>query len=497
MTNIKFVFLCLLAITAARSEFLFDKNTAANDKFMCLHQKLYRREKPAVKSNPARILSMMRNLQALYPSRMPQEYQTDFNGMVSYLSEGGRFPFIISPKTASSYATALSGYRNIDDKPEEFYLIFFKSDDFKKMVADAVLRTYDNFKLSNQLAIYPVSSTTFVNAVLANTKTSIDYMMTEYLKQYNIDQAKSDGIQYNKLVYVMLNILELFREDANAARTAYEDYYSLNKDQVVNSDTINSAAVIRWIESIKTRYQQLRAAPTPDAERLIEPFEDSGSEPIDVPSGNYLEPVNLPAVPNPPEINENEPPTIDQPVTNPLLLIPDMIIEIQRTYNVYRMLLAYNQLPQAMRDDIDSCKLNLAPAMQRCEAMNGSGNCEAISGTMVAKKCPTGYVRQGCCKCVVECDASEFYTTDRAFCAMKSERHQVPNLSSAASAPNTSKVNSGMNLAMSSCGKGFGLNKFICYKTCPAGTRPVGGALCLKTKPVILGAPYMWTAGDE
>lgn len=488
MTNIKFVFLCLLAITAARAEFLFDKNTAANDKFMCLHQKLYRREKPALKNNPARILSMMRNLQALYPSGMNPDYQTDFNGMVSYLSEGGRFPFIISSKTASSYSTAL--YKSD-------YIDFFKSDDFKQMVADAVLYTYDNFKLNNQLAIYPVSSTTFVQAVSANTKTRIDHMMTEYLKSYNIDQAQKDGIVYNKLVYVMLNILSLFKEDANTARTAYEDYYSLNKDQVVNTDTINSAAVVRWIESIKTRYQQLRAAPTPDTEKLIEPFEDSGSEAVDIPSGNYLEPVNLPQVPTPPEINEIEPSTIDQPVTNQLLLIPDMIIEIQRSYNIYRMLLAYNQLPQAMRDDIDSCKLNLIPALQRCEVINGVGNCEAISGTLVAKKCPTGYIRQGCCKCVIECDPSEFYTYDRAFCTMKSDRFHMPSLSSAVSAPSTSTVNSGMNLAMSSCGEGFTLNKFLCYKNCPAGTRPIGGAVCLKNKPIILGAPYMWTAGDE
>jgi len=450
-------------------------------------KKLYRREKPAAKSNPARILSMMRNLQALYPVGMPSQYQADFNGMVSYLSEAGRFNFIISGRTASAYATALY---------DKGFIEFYKSDEFKKLVSEAVTYTYDNFKLNNLLSANPVSSTNFVKHVADNTKLRVDQMMTEYLKQYNIDQAQRDGISYNKLVYVMLNVLDIFKEDAKTARTAYEDYYSLNKDQVVNTDAINSAAIIRWIESIRTRYAQLRAAPTPDTEKLLEPFEETGNIPVEEPTGNYFENVDLPSTPTPPELNEDEPKEVELPKVNEDMLIPDLIIEIQRTYNVYRMLLAFNHLTTSLKDDIISCKLNLEPALQRCEAAHGKNNCEAISPTLVNQKCPTGYIRQGCCKCVMECDPTEFYTQDRAFCTMKSELHAVPSIIAASSASGSNKVNSAIGIATGECKKGFALNKFICYKTCPLGTRQIGGS-CLKHKPIVQGSPFMWTAGDE
>lgn len=487
MPNLKLVFVCLIAISAVSAEFLFEKNVAADDKFMCLHKKLYRREKPAVKSNPARILSMMRNLQSLYPAGMDAQYQTDFNGMAAYLSEAGRFSFIVTSRTASAYATALY---------KREFIAFFVSDDFKQMVSDAVTYTYSSFRDSNTLASNPIGSANFVNAMADNTKSRIDQMMTGYLMQYNIDQALADGISYNKIVYLMLNILPLFKEDIKTARTAYEDYYSSNKDQILGNDAINSAAVVRWIESIKTRYVQLRAAPTPDTEIILEPYFTTGYIVPEIPSGNILEPLPNNQNPSPSEIEEPEP-TPTYKTVNEDLLIPDMIIEIQRTYNVYKMLLAYSQLPQAMKDDIDSCKLNLAPALARCESIFGSGNCEPVSGTMINQKCPSGYLRQGCCKCVIECSSDEFYTANRAFCQMKEELHNIPVIQTSSSASSSSVVNSGMNIALGACKKGFSLNKFVCYKNCPTGTRAVGGATCLKDQPIALGSPFSWTGGDE
>lgn len=487
MTNLKLVFVCFLAISAVSAEFLFEKNIAADDKFMCLHKKLYRREKPTAKSNPARILSMMRNLQSQSSCVVPAEFQAEYNGMISYLSEAGRFNFIISSRTAASYANALC---------TKGYTEFFKSDEFKSVVAESVVKTYEDFKRLNQLTGNPVSSDNFVTKMADNTELNINQMMTGYLMQYNIDQANRDGISYQKLVYVMLNVLRLFKEDTKIARTAYEDYYSLNKDQVVNTEVINSAAIIRWIESIKNRYNQLKAAPTPDIEKLVEPFEESGFIATEGPSGNYIEPMEVANTPTPPEIEEEQPTTVDFPKVNEDLIIPDMIIEIQRTYNVYRMLLAYNQLTSSMKNDIDSCKLNLVPAYSRCEALHGKDNCELISGTMVNQRCPTGFLRQGCCKCVIECNSSEFYTDNRAICKMKSELHSIPSIIAASSATGSNKVNSAIGIATGNCKKGFAMNKFICYKTCPTGTRQIGGD-CIKHKPIIMGSPFMWTAGDE
>lgn len=490
MTNLRFFFVCLLAVSAIRAEFLFEKSVAADDKFLCLHKKLYRREKPATNSNPARILSQMRFLQAVpssYPPSMSSEYIPDYNGMYAYLAENLGF---------TTNSRAIKNY--CDELFNKGYIDFFKSDDFKSLVKDAAQTTFTNFKASGQIGGSPPTSATFATAVGDATKAKIDQMMVDYLQQYNIDQAVTDGITYNKVVYVMLNVLSLFREDVQTARTAYEDAYSSNKDQVKGTDAINSAAVIRWIESIKARYIQLKAAPTPDSQEILEPYHDEGFIATESPAGNFLDVVtDPPSVPNPPEIEEPEPTISPPPPTNENILIPDLIIEIQRTYNVHKMLLTYNQLPVSLKNDIDNCRLNLASAIGRCEAAYGKNNCEAISGVAVHQKCPEGTLRQGCCKCVVECDSSLYYTSQRGFCQHKLDLHHVPTLSSIASASTNMQVNSSFNFALGTCRPGFALNKFLCYRTCPLGTRAIGGNTCLKDSPIILGSAFTWTAGDE
>lgn len=491
MFNLKVFFICLVAVSTIRAEFLFEKSVAADDKFLCLHKKLYRREKPATASNPARILSQMRMLQSVpstYPPGMSPDYIPDYNGMYTYIIENVNY-MKAGTNVRSASNTCLELYNR-------GYIDFFKSDDFKALVKDACESTYANLQATNQINLIPPTSSGFSSRVGQATATNINNMMTNYLLQYNIDQANSDGIAYNKVVYVMLNVLSLFKEDVAVARTAYEDVYSSNKDQVNGTDAINSAAVIRWIESIKARYAQLKAAPTPDTEELIEVFYEEGFIAPETPSGNYIEAVSTPAVPQPTEIVEPEPTTPVVPTVDESLLIPDMIIEVQRTYNVQKMLLAYNSLPSSLRSDIDSCKLNLAGALSRCEAAFGAGNCEAISGAAVSQKCPAGTMRQGCCKCVTVCDPTLYYTTARGFCQHKTDLHQVPAMV-AASAANGQTVVAGLNLAVANCAAGFALNKFLCYRSCPAGTRAVGGNSCLKTSPTILGSPFAWTAGDE
>lgn len=486
MSNLKVFLVCLMAASVIRAEFLFEKSVAADDKFLCLHKKLYRREKPAATSNPARILSQMRMLQTVTPpTGLPAEYVPDYNAMYVYLYE--KITFTTSTRT----------FKNICDRLYAMgYIEFFKSDQFKILVKEAADSTYENLKATNQLSSTPVTSASFAEKVGDALAANIRLMMTNYLMQYNIDQANSDGISYNKVVYVMLNILTMFKEDVKVARTAYEDAYSSNRDQVQGTTAINSAAMINWIESIKARYAQLKAAPTPDVEQILEPYYAEGTAAADTPSGNYLEPVPTTAFERPTDIEEPEP-TPEVPVSNENLLIPDMIIEIQRTFNVQKMLIVYNQLPQAMKSDIDSCKLSLAGAFSRCEAFYGAGNCEPISRVAVHQKCPTGYMRQGCCKCVAECDPALYYTTARGFCQHKSDLHHVPSIVSVASATSGQTVNSGLNLAVSACKTGFALNKFVCYRSCPANTRAVGGATCLKQKPIILGSPFVWAAGDE
>jgi hypothetical protein len=474
-----------MAVSAIRAEFLFEKNLAADDKFLCLHKKLYRREKPAAASNPARLLSQMRLLQSILPPSTPGgiegDLKVDYNGMFAYLYENNGFTS--NTKAVNQYTAAMLEYINA-----------FSSDSFKKIAVSTLKATYENLKASSG-SVSPTSSE-LIEKFKQAVKARVDQMMLTYLMQYNIDQADADGISRGKILYVMLNILDLFTEDAKVARTAYEDAYSSNKDQIKNTDAMNSQAIIRWIESIRTRYAQLRAAPTPDTEQILEPYYAEGSAAIDTPSGNYLEPIQITPFERPADFEEPEP-NPEVPVPNENLLIPDMIIEIQRTYNVQKMLMVYNQLPLAMRSDIDSCKLSLSGAFSRCEAAYGAGNCEPISRVAVHQKCPTGYLRQGCCKCVPECDPALYYTTARGFCMHKEDLHHVPALVAAASATNSQTVNSGINIAASACKTGFALNKFVCYRQCPAGTRAIGGATCLKNRPTILGSPFVWSAGDE
>lgn len=474
-----------MAVSVIRAEFLFEKSVAADDKFLCLHKKLYRREKPAASSNPARILSQMRLLQRNSGVTLTQEQIPDYNAMISYLTEN------------LGFTSRFSNIKNYCDKlVSGGYIDYFKSDEFKVLVRDSAISVNENFKATGQITTTGVATDQFANEVLKVTKANMEQMMNTYLLSYNVAEAVGYGISKEKIGYVMLNVLSLFKEDTKIARTAYEDAFSSNKDQVKNTETINSAAMIRWIESIKTRYAQLRAAPTPDVQEILEPNFFEGIADIETPSGNYLEPLATTSFERPAEFEEPEP-TPEVPASNDSLLIPDMIIEIQRTYNVQKMLMVYNQLPQVMRSDIDSCKLSLSGAFSRCEAIYGAGNCEPISRVAVHQKCPTGYLRQGCCKCVAECDPALYYTTARGFCQHKDDLHHVPSLVSASSASNGQAVNSGLNLAVGACKTGFTLNKFLCYRSCPAGTRAVGGATCLKEKPIILGSPFVWAAGDE
>jgi len=73
------------------------------------------------------------------------------------------------------------------------------------------------------------------------------------------------------------------------------------------------------------------------------------------------------------------------------------------------------------RSMITECNLNLAPALARCKAAYGNSiQCEQVEygndalnrAPFVTPKCPTGYQRYGCCKCVRKCDYTESIESD-------------------------------------------------------------------------------------
>lgn len=77
--------------------------------------------------------------------------------------------------------------------------------------------------------------------------------------------------------------------------------------------------------------------------------------------------------------------------------------EINILTDINTTLLYFDNLPKIYRIRLERCKLNLAPAQQRCESLHGKGNCEKLNSGVVQKKCPAGTERIGCCSCAKKC----------------------------------------------------------------------------------------------
>lgn len=474
MSTFKLIFLGLLVLSCVNAEFLFEKNVAADDKFMCLHKKLYRNEKPIAKANPARILSLKRIMQV--------DTDSAKNALASYLNLQGTLLFQPTTEFCNSVATSLQGEHGA----------YFTSDEFKSLTKDSINAVWTS---KNQPAVKELW-----DLYSKNIQDEVDLRIRNllgYIGNARIHDALDKGLSRIRLIYIMLNIRSLFIEDHAAALKAYDDYFSANiaKVRASTSTAVNAQVIIFWIEAIKKRFIENKIVPDPDWERILEPFVGGGDLPSESPSGSFVEPVPKVSVPTPADLEENEPAGPVTPKSNEDILIKDMIIEIQRTYNVERMLLTYNQLTTSLKSDIDSCGLNLKPALARCEQFNGAGNCEPVSTTMVAPKCPTGYAREGCCRCVADCSVPGFSSLNRAFCEIVGVLYVVPNFSNTDTTLPIAIENS--DLRIENCPEGYNLNTFICWRTCPPGTISIGGGICLKEKAINLGAPYQWTAGDE
>ena len=480
--NKTFVFVGILALFAmANAEFLFEKNIAADDKFMCLHKKLYRNEKPPVKLNAARILSLKRNLQSL-------QSDTDSTNLRNYICEGQRLSFGYRGTFCDLLTQKLATKKNT---------LYFKSDEYKQMVVESANFVYKTKQtLGEDTTTANVEKDAYLEDIATEIKKRLDNMMNTQLGAHNVKLAAMDGIANERIVYIMLNILHIFKEDSKTAREAYEYYYSSNKGQLTGS-AFNSEAVIRWIESIKKRYIAIKTEGEPDRETILEPFTETGAESPETPAGAFTEPVPTTQTPNPKDLEEEEPKTVEVPKTNEDIIIKDMLIEIQRTYNVEKMLLTYHQLTNSLKEDIQACKLNLNAALARCEKSYGVGQCEAFGPTMVARKCPVGFSREGCCRCVVDCPDSEYFTTNRSICEMKTDLHYIADMSSIQT--QEFSISTQFNVFVKPCKDGYETSKFslICYKKCPAGTVAIGGSSCLKLPASSLGAPFQWTGGDE
>lgn len=104
---------------------------------------------------------------------------------------------------------------------------------------------------------------------------------------------------------------------------------------------------------------------------------------------------------------------------------------VQREIDMQTLLLQYFNLKPIKdrslnltwnpRKMIHDCKLNLVPAIERCKAAYGYQlDCEQVQwldqeynkAPFVTPKCPEGFQRYGCCKCLRKCDYSESVIPD-------------------------------------------------------------------------------------
>lgn len=474
---LKFVLLSIIMLSAVNAEFLFDKNVAANDKFMCLHKKLYRNEKPTVKANPARILALRR----LQSSEKDASIIEDFQ---KYLCEGNHLKASTTPRKCYKFAKFASeaGLKHL-----------MPTEQLKKLTAKLINEEYDKLKSANEQS--GTSNADPDELIFDRNKISVilnkvKAQVTHYVNLLGPSRAlawQSANIQKKRIEYIMLKIHDIFVDDKARALRAWDDYFSAYKSTVEKTTTIANAATIKWIEAIRKRYQELKHDENKDTEQILEPYFKEGTSASEKPSGFWTETVPGIKLPNPKELEEAEPKTPEVPKGRPDVPIKDLIIEIQRTYNIQKMLLAYDQLTTSMKTDIQSCKLSLKGALKRCESLHGKDACEPVSPTMVARKCPRGYIREGPSRCSPVCDNKDYNTSNRAICEIKGELHTIPALT----------LDKDGEIIGASCGSGFSQNQFICYRDCPKGFKMLAGASCLKTSTVKMGAPFQWTPGDE
>ena len=181
------------------------------------------------------------------------------------------------------------------------------------------------------------------------------------------------------------------------------------------------------------------------------------------------------------------------------------------------------------REMINECKLNLEPALARCKAAYGNSLlCEQVEygddnfprAPFVTPKCPAGYQRYGCCKCVRMCNYTESIDADVAaledpknerawtkvnYCVKrKALRSEVKRLNGQERQEIGLSVNDyeileekeGEYVYVKNCPKDYKrVGNTMCVALCPLGWPDLGNK-CLKQGQLVF-FPFVWQPGDQ
>jgi len=182
--------------------------------------------------------------------------------------------------------------------------------------------------------------------------------------------------------------------------------------------------------------------------------------------------------------------------------------------------------PRAM---INECQLNLLPALSRCKAAYGKSlTCEQVEygndafnkAPFVTPRCPAGYQRYGCCKCVRKCDYTDSIVSDAAngedvknerswtkvnYCVKRPAiRSEVKRLNGQERQEIGLSINDfeileetdGEFIYVRNCPKDYKrVGNTMCVAVCPLGWPDLGNK-CLKQGQLVF-FPFVWQPGDQ
>jgi len=181
------------------------------------------------------------------------------------------------------------------------------------------------------------------------------------------------------------------------------------------------------------------------------------------------------------------------------------------------------------RQMINECTLNLEPALARCKAAYGNSlQCEQVEygndtfnkAPFVTPKCPNGYQRYGCCKCVRKCNYTESIESDVSaaedkdnerpwtkvnYCLKKKAiRSEIKRLNGQERQEIGLTINDyeileekeGEYIYVKNCPKDYKrVGNTMCVALCPLGWPDLGNK-CLKQGQLVF-FPFVWQPGDQ